>query len=200
MDRPETVLRAARPTHEEGLAYGRYLDELAPGFRHTLGRGAIEVLASAYIEPGHDLSFEHVTFAERGEEIVGVIAGYTAEEHRYSSDEAVRRAAGGGVLQRMRAALLCSWLRFFGTRSDDEYYVWALAVSEDLRGQGIGSILMDFTEDRARALGCAKLTLDADARNEGARRFYEHRGMTVESEWPRVPLVPRAIVRMAKPL
>lgn len=200
MSQAETHLRAARPTLEEGLTYGRYLTELAPGFRYTLGRRAVELLASLYTEPGHDLSFEHVTFAEHERDIVGVVAGYTAGEHRNSSEETVRRAIGGGVLGRMRAAFLCYWLRYFGTRNEDDYYVWALAVREDLRSQGIGSVLMDSMEDRARARGCATLSLDADAKNEGARRFYERRGMTVESQWPRIPFVPPPIVRMTKTL
>ena len=40
----------------------------------------------------------------------------------------------------------------------------------------------------------------ADAKNEAARRFYERRGMIVKSQWPRIPFVPPAIVRMTKQL
>ena len=36
------------------------------------------------------------------------------------------------------------------------------------------------------------------AGNEGARRLYERRGMTVESGWPRLLFIPRLVVRMTK--
>ena len=194
------VLRSAAPTLQEGLAYGRYLDDLAPGFRYTLGRHAVDVIGSAFMKPGHDLSFEHTTFAERDDAIVGVVAGYTGEQHRRSVGGALQQAIRGSGAGGMRTAAFAKWLRYFGPNADDEFYVWVLEVSEGHRGQGIGTVMMDFSEDRARAIGATRLSLDAEARNENARRFYERRGMTVESEWPSLPLIPAMIVRMSKPL
>ena len=66
MDRPATTIRAAQPTYEEGLAFARYLDQAAEGFfRFMLGRRAELILARAFTQPDHDLSYQHVTFAER---------------------------------------------------------------------------------------------------------------------------------------
>ena len=200
MDSSSTVLRSAEPTLDEGVVYARYLDELSPGFRMTLGRRRVELLAAAFVLPGHDLSYEHVAFAARNGTIVGVVSGYTAEQHRGSSAEPIKQAVGGHVLQRMGAAFLVAFLRRFGPDADDDFYVWALAVDRDPRRQGVGSALMDFAEAHARASGSARLTLDVEAKNEGARSFYASRGMTVESQWPRLPFVPAAIVRMAKRL
>ena len=42
---------------------------------------------------------------------------------------------------------------------------------------------------RARR-GSTRLSLDVSAKNEGARRFYERRGMTVESQWPKRLAIP----------
>jgi ribosomal protein S18 acetylase RimI-like enzyme len=196
----KVTLRAAEPVLEEGRAYGRYLDDLAPGFRYTLGRRAVEAIAGAYVQPGHDLSYEHATFAERDGGIVGVIAGYTGEQHQHSVDGALAEALGRRGFLGMRTAALVKWLRYFGPRVDDEFYVWLLAVSVGYRGQGIGTVLMDSIDDRARGSGSTRLCLDVEAENEGARRFYERRGMTVESEWPTLPLLPAQVVRMSKPL
>jgi ribosomal protein S18 acetylase RimI-like enzyme len=179
------------------MAYSRYLDGLVPGFRITLGSRCREVLAAAYVQPGHDLSYEHVTFAEHNGTIVGVIASYTAEHHRSSSGKVLTQAAGGCLLRRMGAAFLVSFLRRFGPDEGDSY-VWALAVAEKLRGQGIGSILMDSAEEQARARGSARLSLDVETKNHGARRFYERRGMIIESAWPTIPFLPAAVVRMTK--
>ena len=88
MDRHSTVLRAANPTFDEGLACASYLDQAAEGFFHIwLGPRAGDIIATAFAQPDHDLSYQHVPFAERDDVIVGMFLGYTAEQHRGSSRE-----------------------------------------------------------------------------------------------------------------
>jgi ribosomal protein S18 acetylase RimI-like enzyme len=178
--------------------YSRYLDVLSPGFRRALGRRSVAIVAAAYVHPGHDLSYEYVTFAERAGAIVGIVSGYTAAQHRRSSSGALRRALGGHGLRGIRAEFLAGFLRRFGPLADDDFYVWALFVNAEHRGQGIGAELMDFAEARAREKGLAQLSLDVEAKNDGARRFYERRGMTIESEWPAPSFIPSITVRMTK--
>ena len=113
--------------------------------------------------------------------------GYTAEQHRRHSDQPLKQAAGNRALQKMGARLLCARLRLLGTHAEKAFNLQAIAVDKDLRGEGIGSALMDAIEERARACECTRLYLDAAARNMGARRFYECRGMTVVSKKPTVP-------------
>ena len=68
-----TRLRPARPDYDEGLLFARYLDEAAEGFfGFMLGRDAERIVASAFAEPRHSLSYEHVMFAEREGVIVGM--------------------------------------------------------------------------------------------------------------------------------
>lgn len=55
-------------------------------------------------------------------------------------------------------------------------FVENVVVRPDWRGRGLGEALMRRLEDRARAAGSVKLTLDAYAVNLGARRFYERLG------------------------
>jgi ribosomal protein S18 acetylase RimI-like enzyme len=94
--------------------------------------------------------------------------------------------------------LLCARLSLLGTYADGDFYLQAIAVDKEQRGKGIGSALMDAVEERARAGRSTRLYLNASARNEGARRFYERRGMAVESE--RTRFLPRFIVQMTKSL
>ena len=47
-----------------------------------------------------------------------------------------------------------------------------LAVLPDYRGHGIGRLLLEAVEEKARALGCCKLTLEVDASNQRARQIY----------------------------
>lgn len=55
------------------------------------------------------------------------------------------------------------------------------AVLPEMRGRGIGSVLMDAVEDELRAAGVDHCRLRVISRNVDAVRFYERRGMTVVS-------------------
>ncbi len=203
MDRHSIVLRVAKPTFDEGLAFARYLDEAAEGFfRFMLGRRVGHIIATAFVQPNHDLSYQNVTFAERDTVIVGMVSGYTAEQHRRSSRQSLKQAAGRRHL-RMRIVLIlfAPLMRILDSIADGDFYLQAIAVDKELHGDGVGSVLMDCFEERARASGSTRLSLDVSAKNEGARRFYERRGMTVASQWPkRLPIPGLRFYRMTKTL
>jgi ribosomal protein S18 acetylase RimI-like enzyme len=192
MDKRSIILRAAKPTFDEGLACGRYLDEAAEGFfRFMLGRRAAHIIARAYIQPDHSYSFQNVTFAEHDKRIVGMTLGFTAEQHRRFSDQPLKDAAGYRALRMMMVKILCTPLmRILNTLDDGDFYILAIAVDKELRGEGIGSILIDSIEDRAVASGSARLALDVSASNKGARKLYERRGMTIKSQWPKRLVIP----------
>ena len=91
--------------------------------------------------------------------------------------------------------------RITDTIVDGDFYLQFIAVDEALRGDGIGSVLMDSFEERARASGSTRLSLDVSAKNQGAYRFYERRGWHVESQWPkRLPIPALKFYRMTKAL
>ncbi len=202
MDRHSIVLRAANPTFDEGLAFAHYLDEAAEGFfRFMLGRRAGHMIATAFAQPDHDLSYQNVTFAERDNVIVGMVSGYTAEQHSRSSRQPLKRAAGSNLRMRIALILFAPLMRIIDSIADGDFYLQAIAVDKELRGDGVGSVLMDSFEERARASGSTRLSLDVSAKNEGARRFYERRGMKVESQWPkRLALPGLKLYRMTKGL
>ncbi len=203
MKQHSIVLRAAKPTFDEGLACGRYLDEAAEGFfRFMLGRRAAHIIARAYAQPGHSYSFQNVTFAEHDKQIVGMALGFTGEQHRHFSDQPLKQAVGYRALRMTAVKILCApLLRILNTIRDDDFYLLAIATDKELRGEGVGSALMDSTEERARARSSTRLSLDVSANNEGARRLYERRGMSVESQWPkRLPIQGLRLYRMTKPL
>jgi ribosomal protein S18 acetylase RimI-like enzyme len=51
-----------------------------------------------------------------------------------------------------------------------------LAVLPGERGRGVGNALLDAVEERARARGCCKLTLEVHDTNVNAKRLYARRG------------------------
>ena len=58
----------------------------------------------------------------------------------------------------------------------DEIHINNVAVLPELRGQGMGTSLMNHVLDEARRLGARRATLEVRASNERARRLYERLG------------------------
>jgi ribosomal protein S18 acetylase RimI-like enzyme len=203
MTQHSIILRAARPAFDEGLMYARYLDEAAEGFfRFMLGRSAGDIIAKAFVRPGHDLSFQNVTIAEWDNVIVGMVSGYTAEQHRSSPRRILQQAAGKyNIRLRLINLLFAPLMRIIDSIDDGDFYLQAIAVDQGLRGEGVGSILMDSFEKQARDSGSIRLSLDVSSGNRGAIRFYEQRGMAIESQWPkRLPIPGLKFYRMTKTL
>lgn len=202
MDHPPITLRAAKPTFEEGLVFAHYLDQAAEGFfRFMLGQRMADIVAAAYTEPDNNYSYENVVFAQHDNAIVGMACGFTADQRRGFSDLPLKQAAGKRHLRMRVVTTLCApFIRIIDTIPDGDFYLLAMAVDRKLRGKGIGSVLMDGTERHAVKSGSARLALDVSAKNKGARRLYERRGMTVESAWPKSRFVPSLFVRMTKSL
>ena len=197
------MLRPARPTSDEGIAFAAYLDTAADGlFRAMLGPQVERIIADAYQETGHDLSYQHVTFAEQRGQIVGMASAYTAEDHRRSSDDVLAQAAG--TIRTMRMAIVSilgrPLLRFIDHVPHGDFYLQAVAVDDDQREHGIGSLLIDHVQAEASAHRCRRVVLDVAADNDGAHRLYESRGMTTEAESPHPPFIPSMrVLRMVKP-
>ena len=59
-----------------------------------------------------------------------------------------------------------------------------LAVTADCRGQGVGRLLLQAVEAKARALGCGKVTLEVREDNAPARRLYQRFGFRGGEDGP----------------
>ena len=203
MNQNSIAIRSAQPTYHEGLACGRYLNQAAEGFfRFMLGPRFAQIIATAFPHPDHNYSFQNVTFAEYNNRIAGMILGFTAQQHRRFSDQPLLEAAGYRALRIKAVKILCApMLRILTTIADDDFYLLALAVDQELRGRGIASTLMDTIEQHARAAGLTRLSLDVSAKNQTARRLYQHRGLTIESQWPKhLPIPGIKFYRLTKTL
>jgi [ribosomal protein S18]-alanine N-acetyltransferase len=75
-----------------------------------------------------------------------------------------------------RVAGFCAfWLVF------DEIHLNNVAMLPHLRGQGIGTALLQHIVEEGRRLGAKRATLEVRASNEGARRLYERLGFSVSA-------------------
>ena len=202
MQKAAVLIRSARPDEGEGLLFARYMDQAAEGFfGFLLGKNAEAIMARAYCEPGHSLSFEHVMFAEHDGVVAGMTSAFTGEQHRTFSDEPLKRAAGRSAFRMKCVKVLMAPLwGILNTVAEGDFYLQGMAVDPDRRGSGIGSILLADTEERAREAGSARLSLDVSHNNKGARKLYARKGMVESSCWPASSLLPTLFVRMTKGL
>ena len=60
--------------------------------------------------------------------------------------------------------------------NDDDLYLAQIAIDPKMRGQGLGRKVILEVIDYARSKGYKRVTIDADFRNEGARKLYERIG------------------------
>lgn len=59
---------------------------------------------------------------------------------------------------------------------EDDLYLAQIAIDSNLRGQGLGKQVVLDVIDYAKSKNYKRVTIDADFRNEGARRLYEKIG------------------------
>ncbi len=203
MHRDALVLRAAKPTLDDGLLFAHYLDTAAERlFRLILGARSENIIAKAFSEPNHDLSWQYVTFAQCADVAAGMVSGYSSEQHRSSSREPFFQAAGRMNLRMMMMLMLFAPLfKAIDTMADSDFYLQAIAVSARRRGEGIGAALLGHLEQRARESEAKRLCLDVSAENPAAIRFYKRHGLTVASQWPKRIRIPGIkLYRMVKTL
>ena len=62
---------------------------------------------------------------------------------------------------------------------EDDFYICELAICSSQRGKGYGTEALDQLIQLARDLGCKRVVLDADFRNDGAYRLYSSKGFKV---------------------
>ena len=198
----KTLLRPAKPEYDEGLLFARYIDEAAEGFfGFMLGRNSKSIIAKAFIETKHTLSYENVIFAEKDGKVVGMSSSFSGVQHREFSEEPLKKAASRSAVRMKIVRTLFSPLwRILESIPNDDFYIQGIAVEPKLRGEGIGSILMNDLESRARSNGSMRLSLDVSAKNKGAQKLYEKLGMAVLSKWPSTKILPPVFVRMSKDL
>jgi ribosomal protein S18 acetylase RimI-like enzyme len=60
-----------------------------------------------------------------------------------------------------------------------DFYLAGVAVDEEFRGQGVGSLILDEGIKVARSRGCKRAVLDVSIDNPGAKRLYEKTGFKV---------------------
>jgi ribosomal protein S18 acetylase RimI-like enzyme len=162
--------------------------------------GALGTLAAGR---GTLFSFSHCVIAVSPGRAGGMLLGYSAAEKKAEDP-----ATGWGLLHTLGPALLLrlgrllALQRAIGRTAGEEFYVSNVAVYPELRGRGIGSLLLADAERRAVPAGAASVVLDVETDNPSALRLYERLGYAPKGRTAPLRMEGHAFsfLRMGKPV
>lgn len=151
----------------EGIAGFFWSQEAEPG------QDPLDVGTARAARDDANFSYRNAVLAERGDAVAGMLLGY-----RLPTPSAADLAAVPELPPLLRPLLELEH------QVSGSFYINALAVFPQYRGHGLGGALLSIAQERARAAGCARLSLQVFAENEGAFRFYQRHGYEVVDRRP----------------
>lgn len=126
---------------------------------------AVETIAKDFRKEKTDDLFKVIL--DDDNEIIGFVMLYTSD----TSHELYFKSPRLVLVDILDHFVLCDI-------NDDDLYLAQIAIDSKMRGHGLGKkVILDVIE-YARSKNYRRVTLDADFRNEGARRLYERIGFT----------------------
>ncbi len=137
------------------------------------GEDILDVGQRRYAREGTPFSYENCKLVEHEGAVIGMLVAFPMEV-----DPAYRES--DPVL-----------VPYSVLEEDRSYYICGMAVDEQHRGAGIGTMLLEEAERTASQLGFAKLSLIVFEQNAGALRLYSRLGFV---EARRHPVVPHPLI------
>jgi ribosomal protein S18 acetylase RimI-like enzyme len=172
-------LRPARKDDAENLA--RLIDIAGEGFGMYLwsqsakpGETALEVGKRRAQREEGGFSYRHATIAEANGKVAALLLGYRLADPYLPGDLS-------GLSEMVRPLVELE------AEAPGTWYVNALAVFPEYRGQGIGSRLLDEAERIARNVRAPGLSLIVADQNERAKQLYVRTGYRAVARRPLVP-------------
>lgn len=141
---------------------------------------AVPLIARLVGMEHNDYAGRRIMCAQHGPEIIGIIAGLTGAERRESGKPAGKEwGTALGLRGMVRAIRWGSTLNKIATTqlADDEYYISALTVDENHRGNGTGSRLLSTVLEAHDVV-----VTDVNIAKDAAIRFYERHGFVIQKE------------------
>ena len=143
---------------------------------------AVEKLQNIVETGKNPYGHENIQVASNGNhEVLGILTAFKGEDVRHAEEiksyfravnfnDFLKLALVKPVIDRMVA---------FADVKDEDYYIGNIAVDEDLRGDGIGSELLQKAKKDAKDRGCNRIILDVLFSNESVVPWYESHGFEV---------------------
>ncbi|MEO3428793.1 GNAT family N-acetyltransferase [Pelagibius sp. CAU 1746] len=137
------------------------------------GQTALDVGTERAARDDANFSYRNAVIAEVGGEVAGMLLAYPLPE-----PTAADLAELPEIPDLLRPLVELEY------QVPGSFYLNALGVFDTYRGAGIGSALLAIAETRAKAAGCATLSVQVFAENLGAYRLYQRCGYQVADRRP----------------
>ena len=204
--RESLILRPAEP-EDTPQAAALFYSTGPPAFNLAFGSQdkAISIIRRLFARPGNPMSFEHTTVAEVRERVVGILTisdrAIEAKTQPRMGAELLSICGPAPLLSRLPVLLRLQ--RLTRLTREDELCIDDIAVSPQVRGKGIGRLLMQQAERLARRKSYTLISLYVLRDNFQAIGFYHRLGYVCDEErtdcWLAKRYGFRGFLRMVKP-
>ncbi|MDD1774854.1 MAG: GNAT family N-acetyltransferase [Methanobacterium sp.] len=139
---------------------------------------AAKILEKLVSLGGNNLGHENIYVVTQNEMVIGVLLYFGGNHHKFGELKFLFKNlnpvdAFRFLLIDLKDSLILSHL------NKCDFYLAGVAVDEEFRGQGVGSLLLEEGVNMARKRGCERVVLDVALDNPGAKRLYERIGFKV---------------------
>ncbi len=144
------------------------LDGIIPGV------GAVQFVRMAVKSEDSPLNAQRAILAEYDGRVMGMALGYPSSD--YGLHPLLKNLVPSRRIKPLQA--------LFDSKIDDSWYLNTLLVSDEARGRGLGSLLVQFCADLAVEEGLSSISLHAWADNQPALSMYGALGFTERDKVP----------------
>ncbi|GAA4725500.1 GNAT family N-acetyltransferase [Brevibacillus fulvus] len=126
-----------------------------------------QILQSFFTAERNRLSYRQTDVKVQGDKVVGMVVSYHGSEAEMLDQP---------IVERLRRLKQDSAITIDREADLDDYYIDALCVDRNVRGQGIGSQLIRAVEEKARQRGFETIALNVEHGNIRAYQLYQKLG------------------------
>lgn len=172
----EVLIRPAllnEATHIAPLVYEAIGDIALRLTGERTSQNVLSVLEQLIMRTDNRHTYQNTHVAMEGERVLGILVLY----------DGVKGAKLDVQLQKWLQQKKAPSIKIDVEAHSDEYYIDTICTHASARGLGIGTKLLTYAEELARAKGYKKLALNVELEKDLARRLYERMGFVITEPW-----------------
>lgn len=183
--------------HQIAELYRIASDGITDYIWHTLqdenpGLSPLEIGIARAADPDNIFGYKRCTIAELSGEVAGMMVTFPIHESSPEQDQTDTSPADSDTTEAQESQQdEPDVLAPYALEKANTWYICALAVFPEYRGQGIGSEFLNIARKQAKKEGYNELSLLCFDQNVGAKRLYQRRGFKTSD---RTPVVPHALI------
>lgn len=149
-------------------------------FPFAFGRNAEAILSEGFRTTNTLMSYQKAQVVCVHDEIAGMAAGFTEGEQQAELSETEKLFGKLLGVRGLWVLVVMYFLPdFFGKAQPGEFYLNSIAVFPKYRGQGLGKMLLEAVELKAKEQGFTTISLDVNGENTRAVTFYKQAGYRI---------------------